>query len=46
MKKSVIGVVLIVCFLAIAVAGLFLGGYRDSLGRASAICWECIGLGE
>lgn len=40
------GIAGIVAAVILIGAGILKGDYRDSLNRASAICWECIGFGQ
>ncbi len=40
------GIIGIAAAALLIAVGLSKGDFRDSLSRASAICWECIGFGQ
>lgn len=44
-KNRMIGMLCAV-FAVLLAAGLCMGNYSDSFGKAAVICWECIGLGK
>ena len=45
MRQRRIGVAILCLGVALVLAGLALGNYRDVFLKAATICQECIGLG-
>lgn len=48
MSKKRIGaaVVVIAISILLIINGLAKNGFKQTLGKGSVICWECIGLGQ
>ncbi len=44
-KKKTVRMIILVLAFGFIVAGIFDGGYRDTLIKAVMVCMECIGIG-
>ena len=45
MKKLIVKVVIVILSIALILAGIAGGGFRDVKNKAAMICYECIGVG-